>query len=82
MLRDKVGVLAEPVARSLDLDDDGVVEQPVEQRGGDDWIPKHLRMHQVSIDELLTSRSQTRVIPCTDSGLNWLRQHRRAAQTG
>jgi hypothetical protein len=28
-------VLAEPIARSLDLDDDGVVKQPIEQRGGD-----------------------------------------------
>lgn len=26
----EIGVLAQPVARALDLDDDGVVEQPVE----------------------------------------------------
>ena len=35
-------MLAEPIARSLDLDDDGVVKQPIEQRGGDDGIAKNL----------------------------------------
>jgi hypothetical protein len=35
-------VLAKPIARSLDLDDDGVVKQPIEQRGGDDGIAKNL----------------------------------------
>jgi hypothetical protein len=30
-------VFAHAVARSLDLDDDGMMEQTVEQRGGDDW---------------------------------------------
>ena len=38
MLWHEVGVLAQPIARALDLDDDGMVEQPVEQRGGDDGI--------------------------------------------
>ena len=38
MLRDEVGVLAQPIARPLDLDDDGVMEEPIEQRRGDDWI--------------------------------------------
>ena len=38
MLRHEVGVLAEPIARPLDLDDDGVVEEAVEQRRGDDGI--------------------------------------------
>lgn len=33
---------AQPVAGALDLDDDGVVEEPVEQRGGDDGITEHL----------------------------------------
>jgi len=37
-------VLAHAVARALDLDDDGVVEQPVEQRGGDDGIADHATM--------------------------------------
>jgi hypothetical protein len=38
VLRDEVDVLAEPIARPLDLDDDGVVEEPIEQRRGDDRI--------------------------------------------
>ena len=42
MLRHEVGVLAKPIARSLDLDDNGVVKQPIEQRGGDDGIAKNL----------------------------------------
>ena len=36
MLGHQVGVLAQAVAGSLDLDDHGMVEQTVEQRGGDD----------------------------------------------
>ena len=35
-------MLAEPIARSFDLDDDGVVEQAVEQSRGDDRIAEHL----------------------------------------
>ena len=31
-------MLAEPIARSLDLDDDGVMEKPIQQCGGDDRI--------------------------------------------
>ena len=38
MLGHEFGVLAEAIAGALDLHDDGVVEQPVEQRGGDDGI--------------------------------------------
>ena len=30
-------MLTHTIARSLDLDDDGMMEQAVEQRGGDDW---------------------------------------------
>jgi hypothetical protein len=33
-------VLAHPVARSFDLDDHGVVKEPVEERGGDNRIAK------------------------------------------
>ena len=33
-----VGVLAQPITRSFDLDDDGVVKQSVEERGCDDGI--------------------------------------------
>ena len=40
MLGQKIGVFAQPVARSLDLEDDGVMQQAVEQRGGDDRIAK------------------------------------------
>ena len=42
VLGHEVGVLAQPIARSFDLDDDGVVEQPIEQRGGDDGIAEDL----------------------------------------
>jgi hypothetical protein len=38
VLGDEVGVLAEPVARSFDLDDDGVMEKSIEQRRGDDRV--------------------------------------------
>ena len=38
VLWDEVGVLAQSIARSLDLDDDGVMEKPIEQCGGDDRI--------------------------------------------
>ena len=33
---------AETIAGALDADDDGVVEEPVEQRGGDDGVAEHL----------------------------------------
>ena len=42
MLWHEVGVLAKPIARSLDLDDDGVVQQAIEQSGGDDGIAEDL----------------------------------------
>ena len=35
-------VLAPVIAGALDLNDDSVVEQPVEQRGGDDGIAEDL----------------------------------------
>ena len=38
MLGYEVGVLTQAIARSLDLDDDGVVQQAIEERGGDDGI--------------------------------------------
>jgi hypothetical protein len=40
VLRDEIGVGAKAVARPFDLDDDGVVQEPIEQRGGDDGSPK------------------------------------------
>jgi hypothetical protein len=42
MLRHQVGMLAQAVAGAFDLNDDGVMEQPVEQRGSDDRIAEHL----------------------------------------
>ena len=71
MLRHEIGMLAEPIARSFDLDDDGVVEQTIEERGGDDGIPEHRRMPQLLIGSCLTSRSPTRGIPFLVSDL-WL----------
>ena len=38
----EVGVLAQPIARAFDLDDDGVVKKPVEEGGGDDGIAEDL----------------------------------------
>ncbi len=35
-------MLAQPVAGALNVDDDSVVKQPVEQRGGNDWIAENL----------------------------------------
>ena len=42
MLGHEIGVLAQPVAGAFDLDDDGVMQQAVEQRGGDDGIAEDL----------------------------------------
>jgi hypothetical protein len=38
---DEVGVLAQAVAGALDLDDDGVVQEAIEERRGDDGIAEH-----------------------------------------
>jgi hypothetical protein len=35
-------MLAQPVASALDVDNDGVVKQPVKQRGGNDRIAEYL----------------------------------------
>jgi len=42
VLRDQVGVVAQPIACALDLDHDGVVQQTVQQRGGDHRIAEDL----------------------------------------
>ena len=42
MLGDQVGVLAQAVAGALDADDGGVVQEPVEQRGGHDRVAEHV----------------------------------------
>jgi hypothetical protein len=36
-------VLAQPIAGALDLDDDGVMEQPVEEGGRDNGIAEYRR---------------------------------------
>ena len=41
-LRQQVGVLAQPIAGTLDLHDDGVVQQSVEQGSGHDRIAEYL----------------------------------------
>jgi hypothetical protein len=38
VLGDEVGMLAQAIARAFYLDDDGVVQQAIEQRGGDDGL--------------------------------------------
>jgi hypothetical protein len=42
VLGNEVGVLAHAIAGALDLNDDGVMEQPVEERGSDDGIAEDL----------------------------------------
>ena len=42
MLGHEVGVLTKTIARAFDLDDDGVVQEAVEERRGDDGIAEHL----------------------------------------
>ena len=41
-IRKQVGMLPQPVAGTFDLDNDSVVKQPVEQRGGDHRIAENL----------------------------------------
>lgn len=42
VLGDEIGVGAQAVAGPFDLHDDGVMEQPVQQGGGDDGIAEDL----------------------------------------
>jgi hypothetical protein len=53
--------------RSLHIHDDGIVQQSVEQCGGDDWIAEHLWMPQRLTGESLRSGSLIRIIPCMAS---------------
>lgn len=41
-VRQQVGMTAEAIAGALDADDDRVVEEAVEQLGGDDGVAEHL----------------------------------------
>ena len=42
IIGDQVGMLAQPIAGALDVDDDGVMKQTVEQRGCDHRIAENL----------------------------------------
>lgn len=42
MLWHEIGMLAQAVTRSLDLDDDDVMEETIEERGGDNWVAEDL----------------------------------------
>ena len=42
VIRNQVGVTAETIAGPLDLDDNGMVKQAIQQRGGDDGAAKDL----------------------------------------
>ena len=42
MVGHKIGVLTEPITRTLDLNDDGVVKQPIEECGSDNGIAEDL----------------------------------------
>jgi hypothetical protein len=59
----QVGVLAQPVAGAFDLHDDGMVQQPVEQRGGDDGVAEAVEMPRRLTGESLKSGWLTRIIP-------------------
>ena len=61
------GMLSEPIARALDLHDNGVMEQSVQQRGGDDGIAEHFGMPQRLTGESLGFGLLTHTIPCTAS---------------
>ena len=38
IFRDQIGVLSQSVACTLDVDDDGVVQQPIQERGCNDGM--------------------------------------------
>ena len=46
----EIGVLPQAVAGAFDLHDDGVVQQPVEQGGGDHGVAKHCDLPHRQID--------------------------------
>ena len=49
MLAHELGVLAQAIARALDLHDHGMVKQPVQQGRGNDRIAEHFGMPLLSI---------------------------------
>lgn len=54
--RHEIGMRAQAVAGALDLDDHGVVQQPVEQRGCDHGLPEYRRLPLLLMGWCLTSR--------------------------
>ena len=56
-------MFAQPVAGTLDVDDDGVVEQPVQQGGRDHGIAEAVEMPRRLTGESLKSGWLTRIIP-------------------
>jgi hypothetical protein len=42
VLGNEIGMGTEAVAGAFDLDDDGVVEEAIEQGGGDDWVAEEV----------------------------------------
>ena len=42
MIGHELGVLTKAVVRALDLNDNGVVQQPIHERGGDDRIAEDI----------------------------------------
>ena len=40
IVRDQIGMLAQPIAGTLDVDNDGMVKQTIEQRSGDNRVPE------------------------------------------
>jgi hypothetical protein len=52
---------------ACDLYDGGVVQQPVEQCGGNDAVAEHLEMPRRLTGESLRSGSLIRIIPCMAS---------------
>jgi hypothetical protein len=56
IFRDQISVLTQAVAGSPDLDDDGMVQQPVEQRGSNDGMAKEIApFGEAAIDVLADS---------------------------
>ena len=79
MVGNKVSMLTKAIARSFDLDDDGVMEKAVEQGGGNNRVTEHRRTPPILIGWYHTSRSRTRVIFFSDIDLRSSRSVRGAA---
>ena len=60
MLGDEIGVLAQAIARSFDLDHHGVVQEPIEKGGGDDRIAEHLAPLRIASDAMVGNGANAR----------------------